>query len=147
MIVPDVNLLLYAYRAESLQHEVARRWWESLLNGSEEVGIPWAVSMGFARVMSNPRISRNAVPPLEAVGYTREWFELDHIRPLNPGERHLQILRDLLDATSGTASVAAANRVPDAHIAAIALEHDSELHSSDADFARFPGLRWRNPLH
>ena len=146
MIVPDVNLLVYAYKESAPEHENARRWWESLVNGEEDVGIPWAVAVGFVRIMANPRAVENPVPPLQTINILGEWFSYGHVRPLVPGPRHLDCLIEVLAVAGNTASLGAANLVPDAHIAALALEHDAEVHTNDADFDRFPGLKWRNPL-
>ena len=146
MIVPDVNLLVYAYKEGMAEHTPARRWWENLINGREEVGIPWLVAIGFVRIMANPRAVTNPLHPSEAIAIVREWFDYGHIQPLNPGARHLELLQDILNTDTSVASVAAANRAPDAHIAALALEHNGEVHTNDTDFGRFPGLQWRNPL-
>ena len=146
MIVPDVNLLVYAYKESAPEHERARRWWESLVNGGEEVGIPWAVAIGFVRIMANPRVVENPVPPSQTIYTVGEWFSYSHVRPVTPGTRHLFYLREVLAVTGGTTGRGAANLVPDAHIAALALELDAEVHTNDTDFDRFPGLKWRNPL-
>ena len=146
MIVPDVNLLVYAYTEQAPEHEASRLWWEALLNGAEEVGLPWLVTVGFVRIMVNPRVFDIHIDQATALSFVREWFAYGHVRPLNPGERHLQLLQEVLVGAGDAASAAAANRVPDAHIAALALEHGAEVHTGDSDFSRFPGLRWRNPL-
>ena len=140
MIIPDVNLLVYAHNDQSLNHHAAMRWWEGLLNGAERIGLPWAVSTGFVRVITNPSVM---VPlsALEAVDYVRHWLQHPHITPINPGPDYLDYFRRNL-AVAGIGG----NLVPDAHIAALAMENQAELHSNDSDFARFPGLRWRNPL-
>lgn len=146
MIVPDVNLLIYAYTELANEHAAARRWWETLINGAEEVGIPWIVTVGFIRNMVNPRVFDTHTSQAVALDFVLEWFDHSHVQPLNPGMWHLQFLQQTLAAIGNTASAAAANRVPDAHIAALALEQDAEVHTNDAGFARFLGLRWRNPL-
>ena len=141
MIVPDTNLFLYAYNDETPQFEVARRWWEDLVNGTEPVGIPWVVSTGFVRLMTRPTVIRPPVAPEQAVDYVREWFEFPHVTPIHPGREHLtHFRRNLVAAGAG------GNIVPDAHIAALAIEHDAEVHSHDSDFGRFPGLRWHDPI-
>ena len=141
MIVPDVNLLVFAYNVQAPHHAAARHWWDGLLNGNEPVGLPWAVSTGFVRIITNPRAVDFPLSPQEAVRHVRDWLNLPHVSPLNPGASHLLHLeRNLAVAGSG------ANLVPDAHIAALAIEYGAELHSNDSDFAKFPGLRWRNPL-
>ena len=141
MIVPDVNLLVFAYHEQSPNHESARQWWEGLVNGTETVGIPWAVSMGFVRLMANPRILDSPMTPSLALDHVKSWFQFAHIRPLDPEANHLTHLQNILN-TSGSG----ANLVPDAHIAALAIEHQAVLHSYDSDFGRFPGLQWHNPL-
>jgi len=146
VIVPDVNLLVYAYREGTHQHTIARRWWEELVNGQEEIGIPWAVATGFIRIMANPTVMTTPVQPPQTIEVVKAWFSYNHIRPLNPGVLHLQFLRQTLVEAGDSAGVAAANRVPDAHIAALALEQGAEVHTNDTGFARYPGLRWRNPL-
>ena len=141
MIVPDVNLLLYAYNDGAPHHDSARRWWEDMLNGTERVGIPWVVSIGFVRLVTHPRVRVRPIDPTEAVDYVRGWFRLPHVTPVNPGVDHLGHFRRNLAAAG-----VGANLVTDAHVAALAMEYQAEVHSNDTDFSRFPGLRWRNPL-
>ena len=141
MIVPDVNLLVCAHNDGAPHHDAARRWWEGLVNGGERVGVPWAVATGFVRLMTHPKVLASPATPGAAVGYVREWFRFPHVTPVNPGAGHL----DHFGRSLGAAGVGA-NLVTDAHIAALAAEYQAEVHSSDADFGRFPGLRWRNPL-
>lgn len=142
MIVPDTNLLIFAYNAGYPEHVAARSWWEGLVNGLESVGVPWIVSIGFVRLMSNPKVAASSMLGKEAADYVSDWFRHPHIVPINPGADHLPHLRRILDAVGG-----GANLVPDAHIAAIAMEHEAEVHTHNArDFSRFPGVRWRNPL-
>ena len=141
MIVPDLNLLLYAYDREAPHHDSARRWWEALVNGSERVGVPWVVSTGFVRLLTHPRVLLRPTTPERAIDYVREWFRFPHVTPINPGPDHLVHLRSNLSAAA-----VGADLVTDAHIAALAMEYQAEVHSNDTDFGRFPGLRWRNPL-
>ena len=141
MIVPDVNLLVYAYHEDDPNHEAARRWWEGLINGVETIGVPWSVSMGFVRLLSNPRVLVSPMSPSEATVHVESWFQYDHINPVSPGTDHLAHFRRSLDAAGGGTKL-----VPDAHIAALALERQATVHSNDSDFNRFPGLQWHNPL-
>ena len=141
MIIPDTNLLLYAYNQESEFHDTARSWWESLLNGNERVGMPWLVTVGFVRILTNTSIMGRIVDVETALSLVDEWFSYAQVTPLNPGADHVMLFQQLLrSAGSG------GNLVNDAHLAALAMENDAELHSNDADFRRFPGLRWQNPL-
>ena len=141
MIIPDLNLLVYAHNDGTPYHDPARRWWEGLVNGTERVGVPWVVSAGFVRLMTHPRVLIQPATPAEAVDCVREWFLFPHVVPVNPGSGHLvHFRRNLVAAGVG------ANLVTDAHIAAVAMEYQAEVHSNDTDFSRFPGLRWLNPL-
>ncbi len=141
MIVPDLNLILYAYNDSSPYHQPASRWWGDLLRGPETVGIPWAVATGFVRLITGPHVMGQPATTDLALDTVEEWFRLPHVSPLEPGREHLSLMRRAL-ATTG----AGGNLVNDAHVAALAIEHGAEVHSNDGDFGRFPGLRWRNPL-
>ena len=141
MIIPDINLLLYAHNDQSPYHQTARQWWENTINGSEPVGIPWVVSTGFIRLMANPRAVAAPVSTAEVAGYVQEWFQHDHIKPINPGDDHLRFLLQNLQVAAG-----GPNLVADAHIAAIAMEHQAEVHTNDSDFDRFSSLKRRNPI-
>jgi toxin-antitoxin system PIN domain toxin len=141
MIVPDLNLVVYAHNGDAPRHAAARAWWESLLNGTEPVAIPSVVALGFIRIMTHRAILASPMRPADAVAYVRGWCARSNVERLDPGPQHLDLVDRLL-AAAGTAG----NLTTDAHLAALAIEHQCELHSNDADFARFPGLRWRNPL-
>ena len=141
MIVPDTNLLLYAYNDGSPYYSTARPWWEDLVNGPERIDIPWVVAVALVRLIINPSAIEFPMSPLEAVENVRGWFEYPQIAPLNPGPNHLIYFQRNMEAVG-----IGRNLAPDAHIAALAMEHEAELHSNDSDFGRFPGLRWRNPL-
>jgi len=141
MIVPDLNLLVYAYNAEAPQHAPARRWWEASLSGSASVGIPWAVMMGYVRVMTSRAVLLEPLAPVAALQDIRSWLERPQAQILVPGPRHLDVF------TSLTESIGSAGRLTtDLHLATLAIENQAELHSNDADFGRFPGLNWHNPL-
>ena len=142
MIVPDVNLLLYAYDDRAPEHAIARDWWEGLLSGDEEVGLPWVVINGFIRLMANPSVTRPPLSPSDAADLVEDWLRRSHVVPLDPGDDHMRHFRQTLSVPG-----AGHNLVTDAHIAALAVEHNAEVHTNnDSDFARFSGLRWRNPL-
>ena len=142
MIVPDVNLLLYAYDDRAAEHAIARDWWEGLIGGDEEVGLPWVVINGFIRLMANPRVVSSPLSPADAADLVEGWLSCPHIAPLDPGDGHIGYFRTNLHVPG-----AGHNLVTDAHIAALAVEHDAEVHTNnDSDFRRFSGLRWRNPL-
>ena len=140
MIVPDINLLVYAYNEDAPLHAAAKSWWESCLSNPEPVGLAWAVLLGFVRLMSNRRVLLEPMSTAEAMSHCRDWLGCANSRILVPGPSHFDVLADLLAQPIG------ANLVTDAHLAALAIEHQAELHSNDGDFARFSGLRWKNPL-
>ena len=140
MIVPDINLLVYAYNEDAPFHAAAKTWWQRSLSEDEPVGLAWAVVLGFVRLMSNRRVLARPMPAAEAAGHCRSWLAQPNARIILPGSTHMDVLERLLGGPVGP------NQVTDAHLAALAIEHQAELHSNDSDFARFPGLRWRNPV-
>jgi uncharacterized protein len=141
MILVDANLLVYAHVSSMPQHEPARVWLDNRLNGTAPVGLPWPSLLGFVRLISNPRIFERPLPTSDAWRQVEEWLDCPSVWIPLPTERHRVVLGPLL-AGSGIR----ANLVPDAHLAALALEHGLTLCSTDGDFARFPGLHWENPL-
>ena len=141
MIVPDVNLLVHAHDSRSRRHGAARKWWEELMNGAGTVGLPWAAILGFIRIATNPKILDNPLDVSGACRRVRSWLARPQTALIHPGDRHADILFGLLDEAGS-----AGNLTTDAHLAALAIEHQAELHSTDADMARFRGLRWTNPL-
>ncbi|HVT59603.1 MAG TPA: type II toxin-antitoxin system VapC family toxin [Thermoanaerobaculia bacterium] len=141
MILPDINLLVYAYNSDAPAHRRAKAWWESCLSQERPVALPWSVMLGYLRLMTNRKVVVDPFSALEAIRHIRSWLERPQVQILQPGPRHL----DLLDSLMRDAH-AAGSLTTDVHLAALAIEHQAELHSNDADFARFPGLRWTDPL-
>ena len=141
MIVPDVNLLLYAEVDAFAQHVSARRWWEDLLGGSRQVGLASVAVFGFLRIATNRRVFMEPMAVDDAIARVRRWLEQPNVSFLVPGTRHFEIAFRLLGEL-GTG----ANLTTDVQLAAHALEHAGEVHSNDRDFARFDGLRWLDPL-
>jgi toxin-antitoxin system PIN domain toxin len=141
MILLDANLLIYAVNADAPLHRKAKSWLEAALSGQETVGFPWNVLLAFLRLTTRPGLFRRPLPADTAFGLVASWLDQPSAVIVHPGPRHLQVLRELL-LPLGTAG----NLTSDAHLAALAIEHRAELYSSDADFARFHGLKWRNPL-
>jgi toxin-antitoxin system PIN domain toxin len=141
VIAPDVNLLVYVHNEAIGQHARAFAWWTDLLSREQPIGISWAVAFGFVRLVTHPAVLVNPIEPNRAIAIVRSWLQRDHVRILEPGSRHLDIVEQLFTATG-----VAGRLTTDTHLAAIAIEHQAELHSNDADFARFPGLRYFNPL-
>lgn len=141
MIIPDVNLLVYAYNSDAPEHRAARAWWEDTLSGTQPVALPWVVLLGFVRIMTSRRILVSPLAMAEAVGHVRSWLERPQASVIQPGPRHLDLIEDLAQRVRASGEL-----TTDLHLAALAIEHQAELHSNDADFSRFPGLHWRNPL-
>lgn len=141
MILPDVNILIYAYDQSSQWNSPAKRWWEDQMNGSQMIGLSWVTVLGFIRLLTNPRIYQNPYLPSEILEIVRSWLEQPHVKIIHPSDRHFGLLTDLLKST-GTAG----NLTTDAHLAALAIDRGLILQTTDADFARFPGLKWKNPL-
>ncbi len=141
MLIPDINLLVYAHNEQAPHHASAKRWWENTLNGDERVGLPWVVTAGFIRLVTHPRVLTKPLPAAEAVKIVRSWLDQPLVSLLSPGDRHPALFLNYLTSL-GTAG----NLTRDAQIAAIAVEYQATLCSNDHDFARFDGLRWHNPL-
>lgn len=141
MILVDVNLLLYAVNQDLPQHARSRTWLETVLSGSESVGLPWVVIRAFLRITTNARIFERPLSVERAAAYVEEWLAQPVATTVTPGKSHWMILRNLL-FDSGTGG----NLTTDAHIAALAIEYGHTVYSTDNDFKRFQGLRHINPL-
>jgi toxin-antitoxin system PIN domain toxin len=142
VIIPDVNLLLYAVISGFPQHPRAREWWEHTINSPTRVGLTQPALFGFLRIATSARILTSPLPVPHAVGYIRDWLAQPNVDLLVPGTRHLTIALGLLE-DAGTAG----NLTTDAQLAAYAIEHGAEMYSNDNDFGRFADLKWVNPLH
>lgn len=141
MKLVDTNILLYAVDEGSPHHSVARPWLEAQLSGAETFAFSSAVLLAFVRLATNPRVFETPLAVEAAFDLVDSWLELPATTIVHPLDRHHQLLRELL-APLGTA----ANLTSDAHLAALSIEHGAELCSADHDFARFPRVRWTNPL-
>ena len=137
----DLNILVYAVNRDSPSHDAAKAWLEDVLAGDEAIAIPWVVLLGFLRLTTSHRIMPRPLTTEQALGVVDGWLALPMVVPLSPGENHWATLRGLL-IESGTAG----NLTTDTHLAALAMEHECELWSTDTDFARFGRVRWMNPL-
>lgn len=140
MMVVDANLLVYAYDASFEQHGVCRDWLEEALAGSARVGLPWVSLLAFVRLVTNPRVFTHPAPMDTAWSQVRSWLGARAAWVPVPGDDHTQHLERCL-ATKGLG----ANDVPDAHLAALSIEHGLRLATTDAGFRRFDGLRWFDP--
>jgi len=141
VIIPDVNLLLYAVVSAFPQHKHAHAWWEETLNSGAEIGLSSPAIFGFIRIATNPRVLSPPLRVQAALGYVSAWFDQPNVSHLVPGQGHIEIAFNLL-RTVGTGG----NLTTDIQLAALAFEYDADMYSNDTDFGRFPGLRWCNPL-
>jgi uncharacterized protein len=140
-MIVDATVLLYAVDASSRFHQPAKAWLETALNEPARVGLPWSSLLAFQRISTHPRASLSPLTPNMAWSFIADWLDADATWVPVPGERHAEILRDLI-----VAGDLRGNLVPDAHLAALAMEHGVGVCSADSDFARFPQINWVNPL-
>jgi uncharacterized protein len=140
-MIVDANVLLYAVDTGSPFHESAKDWLESSLNEPARVGLPWASLLAFQRISTHPRASINPLSPSRAWSFVADWLDTDATWVPVPGERHAEIVHDLI-----VAGDLRGNLVTDAHLAALAIEHGVGVCSADSDFARFPQISWVNPV-
>jgi toxin-antitoxin system PIN domain toxin len=141
VIVLDANILLYAYDSSSSQHAKARAWVEDVFSGTSAIGLPWQTIAAFLRITTNPRLPGERLSAKEAVQIVDLWLEQPNVRLLAPGDDHWHLLSRTI--VEGQAS---GPLISDAQLAALTIEFGGVLHTTDRDFARFPGLRWTNPL-
>jgi hypothetical protein len=139
--IPDANLLIYALDDTSARHKAARVWLDDTLSGTEDVGFAWVVLLAVLRLTTKASIFTKPLGLDQALDVIDGWLAQPCVSIVHPTARHPAILRGLL-APLGTAG----NLTTDAHLAALAIEYGAELCSCDADFSRFPGLRWRDPI-
>ena len=141
MILPDVNVLVYAHREDAPHHTICRHWLEATLQRAEPFGVSDHVLSGFVRIATHPKIFSVPSPLHAALEFANQVRGHAGCRSVAPGPRHWQVFTDLCASTS-----AGGNLIPDAWHAALAIESDCEWITTDRDYARFPGLRWRNPV-
>lgn len=141
MMLPDVNLLVYAVDETSPFHTRARRWWDDLLSSTDTVGLCYPCILGFVRLTTNLRVFESPLAVGHVLDLVQSWLDQPNAVLLTPTARHWSILSGLLRSAS-----TGANLTTDAHIAAYAIEHAGILYTNDGDFGRFDGLRWKNPL-
>ncbi|MSO61576.1 MAG: PIN domain-containing protein [Acidobacteria bacterium] len=141
MILVDANLLLYAANQAAPEHEAAREWLDAQLSGTARVGLPWPSLLAFVRLASNPLVMRQPVPVARAWEQVQQWLTAGPAWVPQPTVRHAEVLGGLCEPSWMTSRL-----VPDAHLAALSIEHGLTLCSTDGDFARFKGVDWVNPL-
>ncbi|MGA7173133.1 MAG: TA system VapC family ribonuclease toxin [Candidatus Dormiibacterota bacterium] len=137
----DANLLLYAVDRETRSHSQAAKWLEQALSGPTRVGFPWPTLLAFLRIATHPRALRAPLDGSQAWGFVADWLNCPGAWIPQPTQGHAEILQGLIEAHD-----LRGNLIPDAHLAALAIEHGLPVFSTDSDFARFPEVRWVNPL-
>lgn len=141
MLLPDVNILVYAQREDLPQHAAAKSWLESALNGSEPVALFDPTLASFLRIVTNRRVFKIPTPLPTALAFSEAMRASPAVRPLNAGPNHWRIFEQLCRDLN-----CVGDAIPDAYLAALAIENDCEFISTDAGFARFTGLKWRQPF-
>jgi uncharacterized protein len=141
MILPDANLILYAYDRRSPFHRVAARWWTTCLNGSETVAIPSVVLFSVIRLATSAHLFVRPFRFSEITAEVKKWLSRPNCEVLYPATGHVERAIALVTQSGG-----GGNLSTDAQIAALALEHLATVHTADLDFQRFQGLRWYNPI-
>jgi uncharacterized protein len=141
VIVLDANILLYAYDSTAARHAIARRWLESVMSSNASVGLPWQSVTAFLRIATNPKLPGQRFTLEEAVALIDLWIGQPNLQLLAPGDHHWSLLRDAIVDGQARGPL-----ITDAELAALTIEVGGVLHTTDRDFARFPGLRWTNPL-
>jgi toxin-antitoxin system PIN domain toxin len=141
VIVVDANLLIYSYDTDSSSHAKSRTWVEQIFSGVEPVGLPWQTVCAFLRVLTNRRLPGSRLSVEQAVQIVEEWLEQPNVRIIVAGDEHWSVLKRMI--VEGQAS---GPLVSDADLVALTTEYGGVLYTADRDFARFPGLRWNNPL-
>jgi len=141
MIVPDANLLIYAYDQGAADHAAAKTWWEGCLAGTEPVLLCHPVMFAFVRIITSARMMKVPLSAADAVAAVRTWIQQPPVELVLAETAHHQEVFELL-TLAGTAG----NLTTDAQIAAIALNRGAIVHTNDADFSKFSGLSWHNPL-
>jgi toxin-antitoxin system PIN domain toxin len=137
----DLNVLLYVVNADAPLHGQVRRWWEQALNGNEPVALCWPVIAGFVRLATRHGIFPQPLSAADACDRIERWLGLPGVRIATETESHWSLMKQVIGELG-----AAGNLTTDAHLVALAVSHGATLVSCDHDFARFPGLRWENPL-
>lgn len=142
MVLPDVNVLVYAHREDTAQHGGCRGWLESVLNGDEAYGVSQLVLSGFVRIVTHPKVFTKPSGMVDALAFAEQLRDRPNCVLVEPGPRHWEIFRRLC-----TEAGVKGNLVPDAYLAALAIESGCEWVTTDRDFSRFTGLRWRHPVN
>jgi hypothetical protein len=141
MILVDANLLLYAYDSANPRHDAARHWFERLMSNEPDVRFGLMTVLAFLRLATDQRVFEHPVGPGDAIAVVESWLARPNVSIAHPSERHWSSLAGLSEAGKARGAL-----MMDAHLAALTIEHGATLATTDRDFARFPGLRFEDPL-
>jgi toxin-antitoxin system PIN domain toxin len=141
MIVLDVNLLIYAYDTTCKEHKKALAWVDEVFSGDEIIGLPWQTISAFLRILTYPGVVGDRFSMEQALAIVDQWLEMPQVRTMPPGEAYWRLFREMLVKGDVRGKL-----TTDAALAATTIEYGGVLYTNDRDFARFPGLRWVNPL-
>jgi uncharacterized protein len=141
MMLLDTNVLIYAHRRDADRHEEYREWVESLIDGPQPYAVSDHALTGMIRIVTSPRIYRQPATRAEALAFADQYRNQPHAHVIAPGPGFWDIFSGLCEAAQASGSL-----IPDAYLAALAIEHGCELFTADSDFKRFPGLRFSHPL-
>ncbi|MCH7742446.1 MAG: type II toxin-antitoxin system VapC family toxin [Proteobacteria bacterium] len=141
MILPDVNVLVYAFRKDAENHQAYLQWLEDIVNSSSQYGLSDLALSGMLRIVTHPRVFNKPSSLDDSLEFIRQLRNQTNCLSIMPGNRHWEIFEELVQSVS-----ASGNLIPDAWFAALAIEHGCEWITTDHDFSRFDGLNWRHPL-
>lgn len=141
MLIPDLNLLVYAYNSSSGLHQKAAKWWQEALTSGQPIGLAAIVLQGFLRLLSGRHVVQKPYPIKELLGCVEEWFSFDSLHLLECGTHTFEIFKEMVKRHEVSGSM-----LSDAWLAALAKEHDATLCSNDTDFLKFKNIRLENPL-
>ena len=141
MILVDANLLIYAFNGSGEKHTKAKDWLDTVLNQIPKVGLPWSTLLAFTRIVTNHRIFETPAPPETAWEQVIKWTRAPAAWIPQATEHHVEVIRKIIESVSINA-----NDIPDVHLAALAIEHGLKIYSTDADFSKYAGIDWINPL-
>ncbi|HEX7951134.1 MAG TPA: TA system VapC family ribonuclease toxin [Candidatus Limnocylindrales bacterium] len=140
-VLVDANILLFAANPSAPEHAAASSWLAARLNGERRIGLPWESLMAFLRIATHPRAVPRPIQPDEAWGLIDDWLAAPMAWIPQPTERHGDVLGALIRRYR-----LGGRLIPDAHLAALAIQHGLDVVSADSDFARFTEIRWVNPV-
>ena len=141
MIIPDLNILIYAYNSSATEHKKAKKWWEQQISSGILIGIPWVVLLGFIRILSGTKVVENPYRIDELFSIVDQWLSYPNVQLLEQSLESYQMLKELMTSLklSGASTT-------DASIAALSFANKARIATNDTDFFRYKGLELFNPI-